>query len=112
MKTILKNHRRKVTVYLGRRDFVDNSSTTEPIDGVVSITYRFGREEDEVMGINFSKEMQLVCREIPLKRDVKVTEMQERLLTKLGASAYPFSIDIPDNAPCSVQLFSDHSVKQ
>lgn len=25
----------KITVYLGRRDFVDNTSTTEPVDGVV-----------------------------------------------------------------------------
>ena len=64
------------------------------------------------MGVNFSKEMQLICKEIPLNSDVKATEMQERLMQKLGANAYPFFVDIPDNAPCSVQLFSDHSVRQ
>ena len=25
----------KITVYLGRRDFVDNTVSTEPVDGVV-----------------------------------------------------------------------------
>lgn len=117
----------KITVYLGRRDFVDTSSVTEPIDGVVlcdndylrgrrlfasvSITYRFGREEDEVMGVQFSKEMQLVCKEIPLKTDKELTEMQDRLVQKLGAGACPFFVDIPNNAPCSVQLFSDNTAK-
>lgn len=78
----------------------------------VTITYRFGREEDEVMGVHFSKELQLMCKEIPLKNDMKTTEMQERLVQKLGAGACPFFVEIPDNAPCSVQLFSDNTVRQ
>lgn len=117
----------KITVYLGRRDFVDTSSVTDPIDGVVvcdydylrgrkvfasvGITYRFGREEDEMMGVSFSKEMQLACKEIPLTNEEQTTEMQERLVKKLGANSYPFFVSIPDNAPCSVQLFSDKSAK-
>nr|XP_045599371.1 arrestin homolog [Procambarus clarkii] len=111
----------KITVYLGRRDFVDTTLNTEPIDGIVvvgddylqgrkvfasvTVTYRFGREEDEVMGLHFSKEMQLTAQEIyPKPADTKVTEVQDRLLKKLGNNAYPFSVSLPENAPCSVQL--------
>ncbi|KAK8739365.1 hypothetical protein OTU49_003597 [Cherax quadricarinatus] len=111
----------KITVYLGRRDFVDNTSSTEPVDGVVvvdndylhgrkvfatvAVTYRFGREEDEVMGLHFSKELQLTCQEIfPNTKKLNPTEVQDRLLKKLGGNAYPFAVSLPDNAPCSVQL--------
>ncbi|ROT61818.1 putative arrestin-like [Penaeus vannamei] len=69
----------KVTAYLSRRDFVDHVSHTSPVDGVVvvdhdylrgrrvfarvAVTYRYGREEDEVMGLHFSKELELVNTE-------------------------------------------------
>ncbi|KAL7639737.1 UNVERIFIED_CONTAM: hypothetical protein RMT77_009147 [Armadillidium vulgare] len=113
----------KITVYLGRRDFIDNTLSTEAVDGVVlvdndylrtrkvfasvSITYRYGREEDEVMGLHFSKEMQLTCQQIfPSVSKEGPTEVQDRLVKKLGGNAYPFSVLIPDNAPASVQLQS------
>lgn len=54
----------KLTVYLGKRDFVDHLDYCDPVDGVLVIdpeylkgrgvfgqlitTYRYGREEDEV----------------------------------------------------------------
>ncbi|KAB7500467.1 Arrestin-like protein [Armadillidium nasatum] len=99
----------KITVYLGRRDFIDNTLNTEAVDGVVlvdndylrtrkvfasvSITYRYGREEDEVMGLHFSKEMQLTCQQIfPSVGKEGPTEVQDRLIKKLGGNAYPFSI--------------------
>ncbi|KAK4329656.1 hypothetical protein Pmani_000009 [Petrolisthes manimaculis] len=112
----------KITVYLGRRDFVDNANTTEPIDGVVlcdndylrgrkiyaqvNVTYRVGREEDEVMGLHFSKELHLLTQEISLGKcpEGKVTEVQERLVNKLGPNASPFFIHLPETTPCSVQL--------
>ncbi|XP_071546351.1 arrestin homolog [Panulirus ornatus] len=113
----------KITVYLGRRDFVDNTSTTEPVDGVVvcdndylrgrnvyatvTVTYRFGREEDEVMGLHFSKEMQLATHQIyPSVDQLEPTGVQERLIKKLGGNACPFAVTLPDNAPASVQLSS------
>ncbi|XP_047491469.1 arrestin homolog [Penaeus chinensis] len=113
----------KITVYLGRRDFVDNTTSTEPVDGVivcdndylrgrkvfasVTVTYRFGREEDEVMGLNFSKEMQLATQQVyPSNDSREPTAVQERLVKKLGANAYPFAVTLPDTAPCSVQLHS------
>jgi len=111
----------KVTAYLSRRDFVDHVSHTSPVDGVVvvdhdylrgrrvfarvAVTYRYGREEDEVMGLHFSKELELVNTEVaPHAGDVQMTDAQERLIKKLGANAYPISVNLPENAPCSVSL--------
>lgn len=113
----------KVTAYLSRRDFVDHITHTSPVDGVVvvdhdylrgrrvfarvAVTYRYGREEDEVMGLHFSKELELVNTEVaPNAGDVQLTDVQERLIKKLGANAYAFNVTLPQNAPCSVSLDS------
>ena len=58
----------KITVYLGRRDFVDHVSHVDPIDGVVLVdpeylngrkvfghvlaAFRYGREDLDVLGKN------------------------------------------------------------
>ncbi|KAL1501151.1 hypothetical protein ABEB36_006535 [Hypothenemus hampei] len=113
----------KVTVYLGKRDFIDHLDHTDPIDGVVVVendylqgrrvfcsvvtVYRYGREEDEVMGVKFSKEMTVASAQVaPSKRskDDKLTPIQEKLLKKMGANAFPFTFDFPDMSPCSVTL--------
>jgi len=113
----------KITVYLGRRDFVDNTVTTTPVEGVVvvdndylqgrnvyaqvNVTYRFGREEDEVMGLNFSKDLTLASSQIFPSGDFEANEVQDRLIKKLGPTAHPFSINLPREAPLSVQLQCD-----
>ncbi|XP_011300517.1 arrestin homolog [Fopius arisanus] len=112
----------KVTVYLGKRDFIDHLDRCEPIDGVVVVendylqgrrvygqiitTYRYGREEDEVMGVKFSKEMVLLREQIvPVKKEKQeATPIQERLLKKLGPNAFPFTFNFPQNSPSSVTL--------
>ncbi|XP_063975614.1 arrestin homolog [Diachasmimorpha longicaudata] len=112
----------KVTVYLGKRDFIDHLDHCEPIDGVVVVendylqgrrvygqiitTYRYGREEDEVMGVKFSKEMVLLREQIvPVKKEKQeATPIQERLLKKLGPNAFPFTFQFPQNSPSSVTL--------
>ncbi|KAK8394317.1 hypothetical protein O3P69_006486 [Scylla paramamosain] len=113
----------KVTAYLSRRDFVDHVSHTSPVDGVVvvdndylrgrrvyarvAVTYRYGREEDEVMGLHFSKEIELVNIQVaPNDGQEQLTDVQERLIKKLGANAYAFSVDLPQSAPCSVTIDS------
>jgi len=118
----------KVTVYLGRRDFVDNTQGTDPVDGVVVfdndylrgrrvyasvvVVYRFGREEDEVMGLQFSKEMELTTQQIyPAADNSKPNEVQDRLIKKLGGNAHPFMVTLPDMAPASVVLQNDDSSK-
>ena len=93
----------KVTIYLGRRDFVDHVTSSDPVDGVLKIdneflndkkitvqlvcSFRYGREDDETMGLNFKKE--LVVDEVTLfpegqKEQPPTTRLQERLLNKLG----------------------------
>lgn len=111
----------KLTVYLGRRDFVDHLDHTDPVDGVivvddgyiksrkvygtVVVTYRYGREEDEVMGLNFAKEMCLFKEQIyPQAQSGELTELQDRLVKKLGPNAFPFKFTLPGQAPCSVTL--------
>uniref|UniRef100_U5EVU4 Phosrestin-1 n=3 Tax=Nematocera TaxID=7148 RepID=U5EVU4_9DIPT len=112
----------KMTVYLGKRDFIDHLDYCDPIDGVVVIekeylrgrkifgqlaaTYRYGREEDEVMGVKFSKEMILAKEQIvPLvNQKMEMTPMQERLVKKLGSNAFPFTFQFPNSSPCSVTL--------
>ncbi|XP_068233837.1 arrestin homolog [Palaemon carinicauda] len=111
----------KVTAYLSRRDFVDHITHTAPVDGVVvvedeylrgrrifarvAVAYRYGRPEDEVMGLNFFKEFELVNNEVALQRsDSDLSDIQKRLLSNFGASAHPFSVILPQQAPCSVFL--------
>lgn len=112
----------KVTFYLGKRDFIDHLDFCDPIDGVVVVdndylkgrkvygelvtTYRYGREEDEVMGVKFSKEMALHKSQIVPMADSKMemTPLQERLVKKLGANAFPFTFQFPSASPTSVTL--------
>lgn len=111
----------KVTVYLGKRDFLDHLDHIDPIDGIVVVdndylkgrkvfaqvvtTYRYGREEDEVMGVKFSKEMIIACGQVvPQLIKPEITTMQEKLLKKLGDNAYPFTFKFPEMAPSSVTL--------
>lgn len=112
----------KVTVYLGKRDFIDHLEEVDPIDGVIVVendylkgrkvfgqiitTYRYGREEDEVMGVKFSKEMIVDRSQIVPSTNEKpeLTVIQEKLLKKLGPNAYPFTYHFPSGAPSSVTL--------
>lgn len=114
----------KLTVYLGKRDFIDHLDYIDPIDGVVVVeqeylkgrkvygqvvtTYRYGREEDEVMGVKFSKEMVIASGQIvPMKGEKKeLTPIQEKIVGKLRENAHPFVFKFPEMAPCSVVLQS------
>ncbi|XP_011307973.1 phosrestin-2 [Fopius arisanus] len=113
----------KLSLYLGKREFVDYLSGTEAIDGILRVdqdyidsgrkifgqlicSFRYGREEDEVMGLNFQKDLCLVSEQIypPQKTDSNATRLQERLLKKLGSSAVPFTFNFPQSSPASVTL--------
>lgn len=114
----------KIAVYLGKRDFIDYLSGCEPIDGVVLLdsdyinnerkvwiqlicSFRYGREEDEVMGLNFQKELYLHSSQLfpkVKKMEHNLTKLQERLLRKLGQNAIPFMFEFPQGAPSSVTL--------
>uniref|UniRef100_A0A8C4HLJ9 S-arrestin n=1 Tax=Dicentrarchus labrax TaxID=13489 RepID=A0A8C4HLJ9_DICLA len=114
----------QVGVYMGKRDFVDRVDSVDPVDGVViidpealqgrkafvtlSCIFRYGRDDMDVMGISFRRELYMSTRQVypPLQdRDKGVhTRMQAKLLRKLGDNAYPFFFEFPDNLPCSVAL--------
>lgn len=73
----------------------------------MTVTYRFGREEDEVMGLSFSKEMQLICQQVhPSLVSAAPNDVQQRLMNKIGGDAHPFNLHLPEEAPVSVQLSS------
>ncbi|XP_064614762.1 beta-arrestin-1-like isoform X3 [Liolophura sinensis] len=113
----------KITTYLGKRDFIDHLTHTDPIDGVVLVdpdylkerkvfahilaAFRYGREDLDVLGLTFRKDLFLASMQVypPLKDQQKpLTRLQERLIKKLGPNAYPFYFELPPNAPASVTL--------
>ncbi|KAM9767290.1 beta-arrestin-1 isoform 2-T2 [Dama dama] len=113
----------KLTVYLGKRDFVDHIDLVEPVDGVVLVdpeylkerrvyvtltcAFRYGREDLDVLGLTFRKDLFVANVQSfpPAPEDKKpLTRLQERLIKKLGEHAYPFTFEIPPNLPCSVTL--------
>uniref|UniRef100_A0A3P8WDH7 Beta-arrestin-1 n=1 Tax=Cynoglossus semilaevis TaxID=244447 RepID=A0A3P8WDH7_CYNSE len=113
----------KLTVYLGKRDFVDHVDLVEPVDGVVLIdpeylkerkvfvtltcAFRYGREDLDVLGLTFRKDLFVAnVQAFPSLPEEKksLTRLQERLIKKLGEHAYPFTFEIPLNLPCSVTL--------
>lgn len=140
----------KITVYLGKRDFVDHIAYVDPIDGVVLIdrdyvkdkkvfghvlaTFSYGRDDLDVLGLTFRKELYLVNEQIfpdttrrhyskacpyyiggvsdtmPIDPESEkkpprpLTRLQERLVKKLGSNAFPFFFELPPLCPASVTL--------
>jgi len=113
----------KITVYLGKRDFVDHVTHVDPIDGVVLVdpeylkdrkvyghvlaAFRYGREDLDVLGLTFRKDLYLASAQIfPVEEANKkpLTRLQERLIKKLGENAHPFFFELPPHCPASVTL--------
>nr|DBA25945.1 TPA: hypothetical protein GDO54_010270 [Pyxicephalus adspersus] len=111
-----------VSVYLGKRDYIDHVESVEPVDGVVFVdpdllkgkkvyvtltcAFRYGNEDIDVIGLTFRKDLYFARTQVyPPVEDVKcLTKVQERLMKKLGNNAYPFLVAFPDYLPCSVCL--------
>uniref|UniRef100_A0A3B4XSE7 Arrestin beta 2 n=1 Tax=Seriola lalandi dorsalis TaxID=1841481 RepID=A0A3B4XSE7_SERLL len=113
----------KLTVYLGKRDFVDHLDHVDPVDGVLLVdreylkerkvfvtltcAFCYGREDLDVLGLSFRKDLYVSSVQVfpPLQEEPRpLSRLQERLLKKLGQNAHPFSFTIPQNLPCSVTL--------
>uniref|UniRef100_A0A8K9XY93 Arrestin C-terminal-like domain-containing protein n=1 Tax=Oncorhynchus mykiss TaxID=8022 RepID=A0A8K9XY93_ONCMY len=113
-----------LTVYLGKRDFVDHLDHVDPVDGVLLIdpeylkdrkvfvtltcAFRYGREDLDVLGLSFRKDLYISTFQafptLTTEEGKPLSRLQERLLKKLGQHAHPFSFTIPQNLPCSVTL--------
>uniref|UniRef100_A0A674PRF3 Arrestin beta 2 n=1 Tax=Takifugu rubripes TaxID=31033 RepID=A0A674PRF3_TAKRU len=107
-----------VTVYLGKRDFVDHLDHVDPVDGVILVdpeylkdrkvfvtltcAFRYGREDLDVLGLSFRKDLYISTFQVSERKPN--SRLQERLLKKLGQHAHPFYFTIPQNLPCSVTL--------
>ncbi|NXL63066.1 ARRS protein, partial [Chordeiles acutipennis] len=116
------NRDKAITIYLGKRDFIDNSGTVEPIDGVVLVdpsllkgrkvyvsltcAFRYGQEDIDVIGLTFRRDLYFSRIQVypPVDQPESLSQLQESLLKKLGKNAYPFFFTFPDYLPCSVCL--------
>ncbi|XP_044090613.1 arrestin-C [Neovison vison] len=114
----------KLTLYLGKRDFVDHVDMVDPIDGVVLVdpdylkdrkmfvtltcAFRYGHDDLDVIGLMFRKDLYVQVQQVfppePTSPQGPLTVLQERLLQKLGNNAYPFTLQMAVNLPCSVTL--------
>nr|AUG68939.1 arrestin-visual-X [Geotria australis] len=113
----------KMTLYLGKRDYVDHVDHVDPIDGVVVLdpeylkerkayiqmtcAFRYGREDLDVLGMTFRKDIHVMttqlCPPLPDEKPT-LTSLHERLVKKTGDNSYPFVFNLPQNLPCSVTL--------
>ncbi|XP_069748836.1 arrestin-C-like [Narcine bancroftii] len=113
----------KLSLYLGKRDFIDHVDTVDPVDGVLLVdpeylkdrkvyvvltcAFRYGREDLDVIGLSFRKDIYTEAIQVypPLPDNKKqLTPLQDKLNKKLKDNCYPFSFEIPTNLPCSVTL--------
>ncbi|KAF7236596.1 Beta-arrestin-1 [Varanus komodoensis] len=102
-----------LTVYLGKRDFVDHIDVVDPVDGVVLVdpeylkerkvfatltcAFRYGREDLDVLGLTFRKDLFVASAQAfpPVPEEKKpLTRLQERLIRKLGEQAHPFTFEV------------------
>ncbi|XP_054270968.1 arrestin homolog isoform X2 [Macrosteles quadrilineatus] len=114
----------KLTLYLGSRDIVISQKNVGKIHGVVivepdflqnrkifgqvTLTFRYGREDEEVMGLKFCNEAIMCLAQLhpPHERAQQEpkTPLQEALLRRLGPNAHAFTMEVNRLAPPSVQL--------
>nr|XP_021532560.1 S-arrestin [Aotus nancymaae] len=113
---------KSVTIYLGKRDYIDHVSEVQPVDGVVLVdpdllkgkkvyvtltcAFRYGQEDIDVIGLSFRRDLYFSRVQVypPVGAASTPTKLQESLLKKLGSNTYPFLLTFPDYLPCSVML--------
>lgn len=74
--------------------------------GNVLAAFRYGREDLDVLGLTFRKDLYLANEQVypQIEFDRPLTRLQERLIKKLGPNAYPFYFEVPPHCPASVSL--------
>ncbi|XP_060526182.1 phosrestin-2-like isoform X2 [Cylas formicarius] len=115
----------KLTLYLSSRDLVVSAGKIDKLSGVllvdpefvqgrrifgqITLSFRYGREDEEVMGLKFCNEAvmclaQLYPPQLPPGGATQTTPLQDALIRRLGPNSYPFTMEITPLAPPSVQL--------
>lgn len=115
----------KLTLYLASRDLIVSEAKIDKLQGVllvdpeylqekrvygqVTLTFRYGREDEEVMGLKFCNEAVMCLAQLypPYAgSDIQdtTTPLQEALVKRLGPNAHAFTMEITPLAPPSVQL--------
>ncbi|XP_055389137.1 uncharacterized protein LOC129618427 [Condylostylus longicornis] len=113
-----------LTMYLPTREIVSCGTQPSILKGILfvdpksiqgyrvyaqlTLTFRYGREDEEVMGLRFCNEAimslyQIYPRTEEPKRD-SLTPLQDALIKRLGIGAYPFTLSLSPQSPPSVQL--------
>ncbi|CAO1397796.1 unnamed protein product [Diamesa hyperborea] len=113
-----------LTLYLGTRELVSRGGYVEPLKGVIyidpkllvsghkiysqlTLTFRYGREDEEVMGLKFCNEAVIALQQLwpkTINECTNLSPLQEALAERLGKNSVPFSIDVGTVTPPSVQL--------
>uniref|UniRef100_A0A8C0R6R8 S-arrestin n=1 Tax=Canis lupus dingo TaxID=286419 RepID=A0A8C0R6R8_CANLU len=121
---------KSVTIYLGKRDYIDHVEQVEPVDGIVLVdpelvkgkkvyvsltcAFRYGQEDIDVIGLSFRRDLYFSQVQVfpPVEAAGAPTKLQESLMKKLGGNTYPFLLTVGDSphvpalvpspsAPCS-----------
>ncbi|XP_049448130.1 arrestin 3a, retinal (X-arrestin) [Epinephelus fuscoguttatus] len=110
-----------LTLYLGKRDYVDHVKEVDKVEGVVKLdpadfgdrkvfvqlacAFRYGSDDLDVMGLCFRKDIWIQHVQIyPECHKPTLTPMHDTLLKKAGDNSHPFTFEIPIDLPCSVSL--------
>ncbi|KAM7348836.1 uncharacterized protein ACRADG_008019 [Cochliomyia hominivorax] len=113
-----------LTLYLPSREITLSGSSPSILRGIVfvdpkaiqgyrvyaqlTLTFRYGREDEEVMGLRFCNEAIMSLHQIWPRNEEPSKEslspLQEALLKRLGEGAHPFTLTLTAQAPPSVQL--------
>ncbi|KAM7348216.1 beta-arrestin-1-like isoform 1-T2 [Cochliomyia hominivorax] len=113
-----------LTMYLPSREITLSGNGPSVLRGIVfvdpkaiqgyriyaqlTLTFRYGREDEEVMGLRFCNEAIMSLHQIwPRKEELSkenLSPLQEALLKRLGEGAHPFTLTLTAQAPPSVQL--------
>lgn len=69
-----------------------------PVYVMLSCTFKYGRQDVDVMGVAFRRDLFVVTRqvypELQDKDQLTHTKVQRRLLQKLGDNAFPFFFEV------------------